>query len=382
MSSGVQARNPEGPPAQPVAHSFGERLSRAVTERRSQLVLGLDPDPARLWPRAIELAGGGGSPPAPPDVRAALAVSIHCALVIDAVCDECVAVKPQVACFERLGAPGWAALREVTTRARERGLLVIADGKRGDIDVTAAAYAQAFFGQTPTPYGPVTGLRADALTINPLLGSDSLQPFIEAARRAGSGVFVLVRTSNPGAADLQELVLEAARPSASGWPRSSAELGAPGRERRASPTSAPSSARPRRSGSKALRAAMPAAPFLLPGVGAQGGRVEDLAAAFAPRPGRRARLGLARHRQRGRAHRRRAGRGRMRGGLAVARAGLGARGLARYGPDRPFSRAIAAESPLSPVDRIRGQSTASRASTGLAGSLMTDLYHRRCDGRS
>ncbi len=284
MSSGVQARNPEGPPAQPVAHSFGERLARAVTERRSQLVLGLDPDPAKLWPRAIELAGGGGSPPAPPDVRAALAVSIHCALVIDAVCDECVAVKPQVACFERLGAPGWAALREVTTRARERGLLVIADGKRGDIDVTAAAYAQAFFGETPTPYGPVEGLRADALTINPLLGLDSLQPFIEAARRAGSGVFVLVRTSNPGAADLQELVLESGETVSERLAAIVAELGARGTGAAgiSDVGAVVGATAPKRL--EALRAAMPAASFLLPGVGAQGGRVEDLAAAFAPGP--------------------------------------------------------------------------------------------------
>src|SRR5947209_10283909 len=149
--------------------NFADRLADRVATRASQLVLGLDPDPARLWPRAIELAGGAGSPPAPPEARAALAVSIHCALVIEAVGEQCVAVKPQVACFERLGAPGWAALSEVVARAHGRGLLVIADAKRGDIDVSAAAYAQAFFGETPTPYGPVPGLQADALTVNPLL---------------------------------------------------------------------------------------------------------------------------------------------------------------------------------------------------------------------
>src|SRR3979411_1248776 len=101
---------------------------------------------------------------------------------MDAVGAECVGVKLQVACFERLGAPGWAALQEVVDRARERGLLVIADAKRGDIDVSAVAYGQAFFGETPTPYGPVAGLGADALTVNPLLGEDSLQPLVQAAR--------------------------------------------------------------------------------------------------------------------------------------------------------------------------------------------------------
>ncbi len=118
--------------------------------------------------------------------------------MIEAVGEHCVAVKPQVACFERLGAPGWAALADVVQQASAAGLIVIADAKRGDIDVTAAAYAQAFLGETPTPFGPVAGLGADALTVNPLLGADSLAPFVDAARACGAGLFVLVRTSNPG----------------------------------------------------------------------------------------------------------------------------------------------------------------------------------------
>ena len=187
--------------ASPV-ESFGDRVARGVETRRSQLVLGLDPDPARLWPRAVELAGGAGDPPAPPAARAALAVAIHCALAIEATAEHCVAVKLQVACFERLGAPGWAALDDVARRAREHGLLVIADAKRGDVPVTAAAYGQAFLGETPTLFGGVKGLQADAMTANPLLGSESLQPLIDSARASASGVFVLVRTSNPGAAEL------------------------------------------------------------------------------------------------------------------------------------------------------------------------------------
>jgi orotidine-5'-phosphate decarboxylase len=285
MSSGLQAWNHEGPPAGPVARSFGDRLADGVAERRSQLVLGLDPDPVRLWPRAIELAGGAGSPPAPPDVRAALAVSIHCALVLEAVGEQCVAVKPQVACFERLGAAGWAALGEVVSRAREQGLLVIADAKRGDIDVTAAAYAQAFFGETPTPYGPVAGLQADALTVNPLLGADSLQPFVQTARERGAGVFVLVRTSNPGAADVQELALAGGGSVSERLARIVAELGEPGvgAAGLSDVGAVVGATEPDRI--ETLRAAMPQAPFLLPGVGAQGGKVETLAAAFAPGPG-------------------------------------------------------------------------------------------------
>src|SRR5205823_12472896 len=111
---------------------------------------------------------------------------------------------PQLACFERLGSPGWAALQSTVTAAREAGLLVIADGKRGDVPVTAAAYAQALVGETPTPFGPVAGLGADAFTANPLLGADALEPLVAAARAAGAGCFCLVRTSNLGAAELQD----------------------------------------------------------------------------------------------------------------------------------------------------------------------------------
>ncbi len=247
-------------------------------------MLGLDPDPARLWPRAIELAGGAGSPPAPPAARAARAVERHCTLAIEAVAEQCVAVKLQVACFERLGAPGWAAMRDVALRAREHELLVLADGKRGDIDVSAAAYAQAFLGETATPYGPVAGLGADALTVNPLAGADSLAPFVAVARERGRGLFVLVRTSNPGAADVQELQLSGGESVSHRLAGIVAELGAQGvgAAGLADVGAVVGATAPERL--ETLRALMPHAVFLLPGVGAQGGRVEDLAPAFAPGP--------------------------------------------------------------------------------------------------
>jgi orotidine-5'-phosphate decarboxylase len=132
-------------------------------------------------------------------------VLTHCRTLIERAGPSCVAVKPQLACFERLGAPGWKALEDVCAVAGEAGLLVIADGKRGDVPVTASAYAQALVGETPTPWGPVAGLGADAFTANPLLGLDALEPLVAAAEASGAGVFALVRTSNPGAADLQDL---------------------------------------------------------------------------------------------------------------------------------------------------------------------------------
>src|SRR5688500_18082459 len=130
---------------------FGDRLAERVTQRESQLVLGLDPDPARLWPAAVEAAPRDGTPAE----RAAVAIAAHCAGLIGAAGPACVAVKPQIACFERIGAAGWAALQAVCARARDEGLLIIADAKRGDIDVSARAYAQGFLTSTPSAFGDV-----------------------------------------------------------------------------------------------------------------------------------------------------------------------------------------------------------------------------------
>ena len=108
------------------------------------------------------------------------------------------AAKPQLACFERLGACGWEALEEVCAAARAAGLLVVADGKRGDVPITAAAYAQALVGETPTPWGPVAGLGVDAFTANPLLGLDALDPLIEAAAHMGLQSLSWFARATPG----------------------------------------------------------------------------------------------------------------------------------------------------------------------------------------
>jgi orotidine-5'-phosphate decarboxylase len=261
---------------------FADRLAALVEERRSQIVLGLDPDPAVLWPGAVvpEDEDGGHRGVA---ARTARAVARHCAAAIDAAGPACVAVKPQLACFERLGTPGWAALGDVIAHARAAGLLVLGDGKRGDVPVTARAYAQALVGSTPGPFGDVPGLGLDAFTANPLLGRDALEPLVDAAVAAGAGVFVLVRTSNPGAAEVQDrpapdaplhellarLVDEAG----------AASVGATGLSAVGAVTGA---TQPELLGR--LRELMPRAIFLLPGVGAQGGSVDSLAPAFAPHP--------------------------------------------------------------------------------------------------
>lgn len=233
---------------------FGARLAAAVRERGSQVVLGLDPDPARV-------PGG------------AEGARAFCRRAIAAAGPACVAAKLQLASFERFGTPGWEAFERAAAAAADAGLLVIADAKRGDVDVTSRAYAQAF-------------LRApiDALTINPMLGGDAVAPFVEAASGSARGLFALVRTSNPGAAELQDL------PLASGglWheevARRVAEWGAPSVDSSGLSClgAVVGATVPERLA--ALRALMPHQPLLIPGVGAQGGRPEDLGPAFGGRP--------------------------------------------------------------------------------------------------
>jgi orotidine-5'-phosphate decarboxylase len=218
-----------------------------------------------------------------PAELAAAAVARHCRAAIDAAGPACVAAKLQFACFERLGAPGIAALYETAAAARDAGLLVIADAKRGDVPVTAKAYAQALVGSTPGPFGDVPGLGADAFTANPLLGRDSLEPLVDAARAAGAAVFCLVRTSNPGAADVQDLPAPD-RPLHERLAAIAHELGAAGVGAcgLADVGAVTGATRPEMLGR--LRELMPHTIFLLPGVGAQGGSVEQLGPAFAPHP--------------------------------------------------------------------------------------------------
>ncbi|MCB8915735.1 MAG: orotidine-5'-phosphate decarboxylase [Thermoleophilales bacterium] len=255
---------------------FIDRAAALVEERRSQICLGLDPDPAGLGDLITDRAGR------PPAEAAAEAVAVHCRRLIELAGPSCVAVKPQLACFERLGWPGWKALAEVCEAARQAGLLVIADGKRGDVPVTAKAYGQAMVGTTESPFGTVDGLGADAFTANPLLGEDALEPMVAAAEASGAGVFALVRTSNPGAADVEDLVTPegpvherlAVTVDRFADRLAGQETGLSGMGAVVGATAPEHIAR--------LRELMPSAIFLIPGVGAQGGKPEDLGAAFAP----------------------------------------------------------------------------------------------------
>ena len=301
----MTAHNGNGTGRPAARPNFGDRLFEAVAARESQIVLGIDPDPAKLWPAAVEAtseararlaatlseaeeaAGGVGETTSGPRaagvisrLETAAAVLAHCRALVDAAAPAVIAIKPQLACFERLGAPGWLALEHVCEHARARGLLVLADGKRGDVPVTAQAYAQALVASTPSPFGSVSGLQADAFTANPLLGRDALEPLINTARAHSAGAFVLVRTSNPGAADILDLELATGERL---WERLAQivdELGERGPSGLSDVGAVTGATEPQHLAR--LRELMPHTPFLLPGIGAQGGDVAALAPAFAP----------------------------------------------------------------------------------------------------
>ena len=255
-----------------VASTFADRLADAVDAKRSQLLVGLDPRPELL---PVELRGetylSRGA--------AADACARFCRGLIEAVAPYVVGVKLQLAFFEALGADGLRAYEEVRDYARAATLLVVADAKRGDIGSTARAYADAYLENGEDGHLPV-----DALTINPYLGSDSVEPLLAACRRSGAGLFCLVKTSNAGSADIQDLALSDGRRV---W-HQVAELvnewgaGLVG-ERGLSSVGAVVGATYPRAVAEA-RTIMPQAVLLLPGIGAQGATPADVARAFTSGP--------------------------------------------------------------------------------------------------
>ncbi len=251
---------------------FADRLVAQVLSKQSHLVVGLDPRldllPARLVARHRKEYGLSQQ-------AAAMAILEFNLGIIDAVAELVPAVKPQMAFYEEYGPAGMEILGQTVRYARQKGLIVILDGKRNDIGSTAEAYASAYLSG-----GPAGDLHADAITVNPYLGEDGVKPFIN--RGPEKGVFVLVKTSNPSSGQLQDLVVDGrnARPlyevvaglvdewgsglvGKSGYSSVGAVVGA----------TYPEVAR-------RLRALMPGAYFLAPGFGAQGATVEDAAAAF------------------------------------------------------------------------------------------------------
>ncbi len=244
-------------------NSFGGRLAEAVVQKASPVMVGLDPRWGQL-PQEFAAEDASLS-------RRADAYRSFCMGVIDAVAELAPIVKPQAAFFEQLGPHGGVALEQIIRHARDRGLLVVLDAKRGDIGSTAAAYADGILGEA-SPWG------ADAVTVNPYLGSDSLQPFIDVARERSAGLFVLVKTSNPGSGELQDLSLEGETISGrvAGIVERANQEEAAGRF--GSVGAVVGATYPEQQAQ--LRAKMPSAWILVPGYGSQGGTAADVAGAF------------------------------------------------------------------------------------------------------
>jgi orotidine-5'-phosphate decarboxylase len=242
---------------------FADRLMDQV-RRLGPLCVGIDPHPA-LLPRLFGAPG--------PDAAARWGLAL-----VDRAAGRVAAVKPQAGLFERWGSKGLAALEQVCAAARAAGLVVILDAKRGDIGTTADGYAEGYLAEA-------SSCPCDAITINPYMGLDTIEPFVKVAERENKGVVVLARTSNPGSQDFQSrlidgdpLYIHVARSLAplisrlkgkSGWSGLMLVAGATGPE-----------------DARRLREAAGAALFLVPGYGAQGAGAREAVAGFVAREGR------------------------------------------------------------------------------------------------
>jgi orotidine-5'-phosphate decarboxylase len=256
--------------------NYSDRLEEAVARCGNPCLVGLDPH-AELLPEEYARARDVHRPRA----ERAEALADFCCEVLDVVGGQVPAVKPQSAFFEVFGADGIRAWERVVKAAREAGLIVIGDVKRGDIASTAAAYATAFLEGTGGDAGEEP--LCDAVTLNPFLGEDAIVPFVQACERTGKGCYVLVRTSNRGSADFQrhgtpelshriaEKVVSwgASTLGASGWSSVGAVVGATHADEL-----------------QDFRRRMPRTPLLLPGYGAQGASAKDVVGAFAGGSGR------------------------------------------------------------------------------------------------
>ena len=247
--------------------NFADRLVEAVREKASPCVVGLDPR-IDLMPEFVKSGHGALSR----ETIRSIISDFH-ETVLDAIADLVPAVKPQLAFYEQYGLGGLEAYENTVNAARRRGLLVIADGKRNDISSTAEAYATAFLSDS--------AFYSDAMTVTPYLGRDSLEPFVKACAQHGKGLFVVLKTSNPGSRDFQDQPLAATgKPLYETIAGSIHDLGRNmiGESGYSSIGAVVGATFPEEG--RRLRALMPDAIILVPGYGAQGGSAQSAAACF------------------------------------------------------------------------------------------------------
>ena len=250
---------------------FGDRLIKKVRQIGNPLCVGLDPYLDKIPPVFRDGSMAANDP------RTAPAVERFLLTVIDLVEDKVAIIKPQSAFFEKMGWKGIKVLSNIITYARSRNILVLMDAKRGDIGSTATAYSETYLTENAE-------LQSDALTVNPFLGRDTLKPYLNASESNDAGIFILVKTSNPGSGDYQHLIVkdiplyqhigQTIKPIAdsmigpeTGWSSVGIVVGATYPEE-----------------ADNLRTILPNAPFLIPGYGAQGGDARNAVRTFTKGP--------------------------------------------------------------------------------------------------
>lgn len=266
---------------------FADRLSARIKALRSVLVAGLDPMLDELPGFATKDPAADLAGPLSDGALIFSALTRTYEVVLEELQSAVAAIKPNLAFFEQYGVAGMRAYSWVVTRARELGIVVIADAKRGDIGSTAKAYGAAFLKPSEWRGVRLTDFEADAMTINPFLGFDTVEEFLKDCEVAGKGIFVLTKTSNAGSAAIQDQLIRGENSESSAvsvsqkiaaWigtnaPRLRGSCGLSGLGAVVGATY-PSEARE-------LRKLMPESFFLIPGVGAQGASIKDALAGFA-----------------------------------------------------------------------------------------------------
>ena len=255
---------------------FVDRLIDEAARKNSCAVVGMDPQLELLPPGILEptYQTHGHTLEA-----AARVADEFCRRVTDVVAPHVVAVKIQLAWFERLGWMGAKVCSELVRHAKDQGLLVILDAKRGDVGFTAQAYAEGYLGEVRVAEVPQSPWGADAITVNPYLGWDSIQPFVEVAKEYDKGVFVLVKTSNLSSGQVQDLVSEGRQVYAhlaelvASWAEELMGVGDYSSLGAVVAATFPQDA-------ARIRKLMPHCYFLVPGYGAQGGTAEDVMPSF------------------------------------------------------------------------------------------------------